>query len=221
MFPRDTRGVDAACDAELLTIRTGFASTETLKRAVERIIGVRVAEHPSRTIDKRRAPAGTVISGWQFVANITGNATPGSNTITRTTGTDSTTWAGELVAGGVASVSVDAYTISAAVDVAPRPWFSPAKQATERPPGYQVIDPVTNAVLETITTTDPGTGGEGVGRTVVSLRAIVTSGQIATIAGEGPNQGLKYLTTSREVTSRKPRPATIDRTKRKRRSSRG
>ena len=142
------------------------------------------------------------ISGWQFVATITGDPTQtGSDSIARSTGTNLSTWSGTIVAQGVASVIVNGQTLSSpTVGVTPRSWSSPAKPANQRPVGYEVRDPITLDVIHVFNPADPGTGQMGVGETFVALKSIVTQSQLLTVADSGPNQGVKYLTDVTDLT---------------------
>ena len=132
------------------------------------------------------------ITGWTFAAEITGGS-PGTDTVTRTTGTTALTWPGTIVAAGIGSVTVSGVTLSASVGVTPRQWFSQAKQAQQQAPGYEVRDPVTQNLVETLNVGDPNTGAAGVGITNVLLKPTVSSSNILTISDNGPNHGLKYL----------------------------
>ncbi len=138
----------------------------------------------SATFTIQNTNASTQISGWKFSSSL--------GTVNRTSGTSSTSWSGEMAAGGTVSVTVvqggNSYPLSKSVAVNPRSGFAfnavnPQKAANGSRPALTVQDP-------------PPTSGSKIGANCLDQ----TEGYNYRQIGGGPNDSFKYLTSASDLT---------------------
>jgi hypothetical protein len=129
------------------------------------------------------AEPSAVIDSWSFSG-------AGLTPITRGTGANSTTWSGVVVAPGTASVRVvqngETFNLSEPVVVTPRNWSWVAVAPTEVPNGTFETLPVPPVPL---------------GRLGAAQLEIGYTFDYDTVADQGPNKGVRYVTAIRNTWS--------------------
>lgn len=123
------------------------------------------------------------VSGWQF--------SDGTNTVTRTTSTGSTTWSGVMVISGTVSVTVNqggnTFSLSKSITVNARTGFAFSAVSASK-----VANGSSNGDGGTISTPNPPVSGGHVGSFHFRQKF---SFQTTGINDGGPNQGFKYVTS--------------------------
>ncbi len=142
-----------------------------------------VTRGDSATFTIQNASSQAQISGWQF--------TDGTNTVTRTTGTASTSWSGVMVTSGTVSVTVTAggrpFPLSKTTTVNARSGLAFAAVSPTK-----VANGSDNGDGGTITTPNPPVSGGHLGEFYLRQKFSV---QTTAVNDSGPNQGFKYVSS--------------------------